>query len=305
MSQDSDRNIIFSLSECPDEETLQLYVQQKLDKKQVRAVELHISDCEICGDMVEGMQLAGAPDELKNDIQEIKVAAKKMLEKSETKFFSISTGTSYAIAAMIVLLIAVGFFLNNYLSSKKEQALAVIIPKEAPSKVDNVMPPTQLDEVEKPVVPAKEKVAEMPERKSLKTIPAQEQLSETEGDNALAVVDEKIKSTDANLSSGKAMMESRTAEVETAAPAPSAMDASAIESISTTGSGNSSAKDGDFSKSIKPESANKNRAESAGAAKKTSSVSASNETLSEVEEAKLDFTKGNYKTASKSKSNPL
>ena len=55
---------LITLRECPSAETIQKYISEGLGEKEQHAVELHVSDCEICSDAISGFAVLGNGTEL-------------------------------------------------------------------------------------------------------------------------------------------------------------------------------------------------------------------------------------------------
>ncbi len=131
MSQNSDVKYIFAATECPSVELLMMYNQQKLDRENLRNVELHLADCEICSDMVEGLLHANTLENLNQSVAEITNQIQHKISQKKSNPFSISQTTYYSIAASILVLLGVSFLLIYLLGETKEDKL-VTLPKPLP-----------------------------------------------------------------------------------------------------------------------------------------------------------------------------
>ena len=209
MSHTGDTKNIFAVTDCPSDETLMLYVQQMLSKEKLRAVELHLVDCEMCSDFVEGIRIAGNVTTFKNDVAEINRAVEKKITPEDTKIIPISRSTKYAIAATILLLLTTGFFFNHYFEKVKTDTVAVLeIPKPSVEKQESEQEPS-VASIEKPINPGvvSKNNAKVFERKKVALPPIESRISEAKDISTNYVVAEKYKSTDANFSMGKAVFE--------------------------------------------------------------------------------------------------
>ena len=58
------QNISFHTSDCPEESQLRAYFKGQLSQGEIRNIEEHIIDCEMCSDYLEGLSLLSGTDEL-------------------------------------------------------------------------------------------------------------------------------------------------------------------------------------------------------------------------------------------------
>ena len=72
---------ILKNSDCPNDQTLQDYAYHRLSGIALRKVELHLADCEMCNDLVEGMQSMNEQS-FNADVKKLQT---KVLEKSKTR----------------------------------------------------------------------------------------------------------------------------------------------------------------------------------------------------------------------------
>lgn len=61
--------ISFKIADCPDEQMLRDYQKGILSRDNIRIVESHLADCEMCSDFVEGFSLLSNEKELVNEAQ--------------------------------------------------------------------------------------------------------------------------------------------------------------------------------------------------------------------------------------------
>lgn len=119
---------IFDKTSCPSIETLRNYYLKELDKNEMREVELHLIDCEMCNDVLDGLAEMKHPDKTGLYTNEIE---QKLNQAKTTKR---NTGMPLKIAAAIAFLILAGgsIFLFNFLKEgTSESMLGDNIQKEA------------------------------------------------------------------------------------------------------------------------------------------------------------------------------
>jgi hypothetical protein len=103
-------NIIFSKSECPSSDTLIKYSEKILSNEQMRSVELHLSDCIMCSDEIEGFNLLQNKEKLPIIISQLNKKIDERI-KHEKGFKIFKNRRIYAIAASFILLLSSGYFL--------------------------------------------------------------------------------------------------------------------------------------------------------------------------------------------------
>jgi hypothetical protein len=107
---------ILSHSDCPDDQTLQEYAYQRLSGAAMRKVELHLADCEMCNDMVEGMQSMKEP-EFKADVKKLQ---DKVLNESRSRVIPLfGWKKMLSMAAAVALIFVIGGIFYN----KMEEAI--------------------------------------------------------------------------------------------------------------------------------------------------------------------------------------
>jgi hypothetical protein len=123
---------IFDKTNCPSIETLKNYYLKELDKNEMREVELHLIDCEMCNDVLDGLAEMKHPDKTGLYTNEIE---QKLNQAKTTKR---NTGMPLKIAAAIAFIILAGgsIFLFNFLKeSTSESMLGDNIQKEETGKI--------------------------------------------------------------------------------------------------------------------------------------------------------------------------
>lgn len=110
--------------QCLDTETILRYLNAQTDKAETRRVELHVSECELCGDAVEGLMLVGNNAIIKEDIGRIEQnITHKYPTVSPTKPASFQIW-QIAAAACILIVLGVSFFFYFPKNDKANQEMA-------------------------------------------------------------------------------------------------------------------------------------------------------------------------------------
>jgi len=136
----ANKSEIWSKSSCYSFEVLDNYVAGKLPKEASHAIESHLVDCDVCSDVVEGLQAMPHNHDVKKEILAInREIDKKILHKRNRNVLGISTySLRFAAAAVLVTFaVCVVIFMNydskqalykpsdlskNSLSKNKEQS---------------------------------------------------------------------------------------------------------------------------------------------------------------------------------------
>ena len=112
---------IFQSNTCPEEAVLKAYLKGKLTKEQIRQVELHLADCEMCSDELEGMSKL-SEQELEKNIHAIKSKTHHLLFNREKE--TIPLFSKLLVAASVLLVWSLMFMFQH--SPKTDQRLADI-----------------------------------------------------------------------------------------------------------------------------------------------------------------------------------
>jgi len=107
---DHQHSDILSTSLCPSSEVLRQYQDGVLPAEQNRFVELHLADCEMCTDELEGMSLVG-PEELKKRTSAINNEIKRKLFMNDKRIVLLDY--RWIAAASVLLLLGFMFYFNK------------------------------------------------------------------------------------------------------------------------------------------------------------------------------------------------
>jgi len=126
------KNIFQPSSQCISTEKMQDYLLNKLSKNEKRQVEMHLADCEICNDQLEGLQILNSTEKLKQVENELNTQIDLYIEK-KTKTKKLNTKELFkkkkpvylSIAALLLMLIGINIFLYlNDFNSQENSSLA-------------------------------------------------------------------------------------------------------------------------------------------------------------------------------------
>jgi len=117
----SEINHIFNYSSCLTANEIEQYVSGTLNEKDKRRVELHLADCQMCNDEIDGYTLLkdkntlpGIVAGLRKQVDEIISAGKIIPLQSSGKK---NTKRILSIAASLILLLGAGFVINFYINN--------------------------------------------------------------------------------------------------------------------------------------------------------------------------------------------
>lgn len=146
----TDYKNIFNQSPCLTNDEMIDYISGKLSEDKIRKVELHIADCEMCSDELEGLsylndikQLPIITSSLNNKIDDYFNKGKKIIpihtEENKTTNKKFNLKRTFSIAASIALLITAGYFIYDIQNTSSNKLAEANIPakdeyiKETPS----------------------------------------------------------------------------------------------------------------------------------------------------------------------------
>ena len=116
---------IFNTTECPSDALLLRYVKETISKEDKRTVELHLIDCEMCSDMVEGYQRIH-PQQISDNIKSIELNIDKAVAAHKASKAGASAFKWYYAAAAILIIGLTGILYNTYFNSLKESEVAIV-----------------------------------------------------------------------------------------------------------------------------------------------------------------------------------
>jgi tetratricopeptide (TPR) repeat protein len=127
---------IFETTECPSDALLLSYVKGTIAKEDKRLVELHMVDCEMCNDMVEGYQRMN-PAQIESNIKAIEVKIVQVVAENDQKKGGTTTFKWYYAAAAILIIGLTGILYNVYFKSLDSSKVADLpVPHQDEVSVD-------------------------------------------------------------------------------------------------------------------------------------------------------------------------
>jgi len=127
---------IFETTECPSDALLLSYVKGTIAKEDKRLVELHMVDCEMCNDMVEGYQRMN-PTQIELNIKAIEFKIDQVVAENDQKKGGTTTFKWYYAAAAIFIIGLTGILYNVYFKSLDSAKVADLpVPHQDEVSVD-------------------------------------------------------------------------------------------------------------------------------------------------------------------------
>jgi len=127
---------IFETTECPSDALLLSYVKGTIAKEDKRLVELHMVDCEMCNDMVEGYQRMN-PTQIELNIKAIEFKIDQVVAENDQKKGGTTTFKWYYAAAAILIIGLTGILYNVYFKSLDSSKVADLpVPHQDEVSVD-------------------------------------------------------------------------------------------------------------------------------------------------------------------------
>jgi hypothetical protein len=121
-------DLVFNTSDCPEDSMLLQYAKNELSPQLMRMVELHLPDCEICSDTVEGLQRMNSQliDETIDAIN--KQIDKRVAIKEDNKKNLFAQW--YLVAAALLIIALTGFIYRYYFEKVTENSVADVMQTE-------------------------------------------------------------------------------------------------------------------------------------------------------------------------------
>lgn len=134
-------NHLFSESDCLDEDLLFGYIDNKLTAKEKHLVELHILNCELCADAIDGIRFINSTKHAAENVNVINKNINHYLETKKSKKIILPIWFKYAVAAAILTLFVSLFFIKQQLNKSEDIIVAKSDINEADKKQVETPPP--------------------------------------------------------------------------------------------------------------------------------------------------------------------
>lgn len=112
---------IIEESSCPGNVDLELYQSGKISDELRFAIESHLADCEQCNDYLDGLSEMSDSVNLNRVENELKNEVHKLLEKNNKERIKPLFVKRLALAASLLIIVGLTFFIASYLNSEKTQ----------------------------------------------------------------------------------------------------------------------------------------------------------------------------------------
>ncbi|RFS26432.1 zf-HC2 domain-containing protein [Chitinophaga silvatica] len=112
-------NDIFVTTGCPSQQQLLDYVQGKLSASEQHEVEMHLADCELCSEALDGLAAIKDKEKIPGWIIEMRWNLLKKLRQRYRPKRRLQTYISLAVLIFIILMILLGIFWTYYFVARR------------------------------------------------------------------------------------------------------------------------------------------------------------------------------------------
>ncbi|GEP88569.1 Putative zinc-finger [Chitinophaga terrae (ex Kim and Jung 2007)] len=112
-------NDIFVTTGCPSQQQLLDYVQGKLSAAEQHEVEMHLADCELCSEAIEGLSAIKEKEKIPGWIIEMKWNLLKQLRLRSRSRRKLETYIYLAVLIFGIILLLLGAFWAYYFINRK------------------------------------------------------------------------------------------------------------------------------------------------------------------------------------------
>lgn len=109
---------IFVTTECPTQEQLLNYVQGKLSPEEQHAVEMHVADCDMCSEALEGLQAITDKEKIPGWLREMKWEVLKKLRKKNRERRPVDFNISMVVIIVAVIFLVLALFWTYFFYSR-------------------------------------------------------------------------------------------------------------------------------------------------------------------------------------------
>lgn len=103
-------NDLFTTTQCPPQQQLLDYVQGRLTPEQQHEVELHLADCELCSEAVEGLAAFEKKEQIPGMLKQMKKQMLRNLRTRRRRKDQVAYFTQLAIIVIVILFILLAAF---------------------------------------------------------------------------------------------------------------------------------------------------------------------------------------------------
>lgn len=107
---DTSFNDIFAATDCPTQQQLLNYVQGRLSPQEKHEIEMHLADCELCSEAVEGLAAFQQQEQIPIWLRQMKMQMLRKLRTRKRRQTQIAHYTQIAIVVIIILFILLAAF---------------------------------------------------------------------------------------------------------------------------------------------------------------------------------------------------
>jgi anti-sigma factor RsiW len=103
-------NDLFTTTQCPSQQQLLDYVQGRLTPEQQHEVEMHLADCELCSEAVEGLATIKQKEQIPIWLQQMRNQMLRKLRSRKRRKDQVAYYTQLAIIVIVILFILLAAF---------------------------------------------------------------------------------------------------------------------------------------------------------------------------------------------------
>ncbi|SEW38422.1 Putative zinc-finger [Chitinophaga sp. YR573] len=103
-------NDLFTTTQCPSQQQLLDYVQGRLTPEQQHEVEIHLADCELCSEAVEGLATIRQKEQIPVWLQQMRNQMLRKLRSRKRRKDQVAYYTQLAIIVIVILFILLAAF---------------------------------------------------------------------------------------------------------------------------------------------------------------------------------------------------
>nr|WP_240915333.1 zf-HC2 domain-containing protein [Chitinophaga oryziterrae] len=103
-------NDLFTTTQCPSQQQLLDYVQGRLTPEQQHEVEMHLADCELCSEAVEGLATIKQKEQIPVWLQQMRNQMLRKLRSRKRRKDHVAYYTQLAIIVIVILFILLAAF---------------------------------------------------------------------------------------------------------------------------------------------------------------------------------------------------